>query len=74
MEKYTIKTVFGSYDYEVIESNGKEYIATISETDGNRYLKVSEVPKAIVAFFKKAGYKIELFNVDLLNHVLGLRK
>lgn len=74
MNKYTLKTVLGDFDYEVIEKKGREYIATISKTDGNRYLKLNEVPAPVIAFLKKAGYKIELFNADLLNYALGLQK
>ena len=75
MEKYTIKTTkYGNYDYEVIITKGKDYVAAISKSDGNRYLKVSEVPKPIIAYLRKANYRIELLNVDLLNEHLGLCK
>ena len=72
MERYTIKTILGSYDYEVITKNGRDYIATISRTAGLRYLKLSEVPKPIVAFLKKSGYRIDLLDADMLNEHLGL--
>ena len=73
MERYTLKSVLGSFDYEVIEKDGKEHVATISKTFGNRYLKASEVPKPVLKFLKNAGYKINLLDVDVLNECLGIR-
>lgn len=73
MDKYTIKTVLGNFDYEVITHNSKEYVATISKSNGGRYLKKSEVPSPVLAFLRKSGLKIELLNADILNECLGLK-
>jgi hypothetical protein len=75
MQKYSIKTVLGNFDYEVITNpDGKEFVATISMANGKRYLKKSEVPAPVLAFLRKSGLKIELLNADILNELLGLCK
>jgi hypothetical protein len=74
MERYTLKTVLGSFDYETITVKGVDYIATISHSNGNRYLKITEVPKPVTKFLKACGYKIALYDATQLNQILGLRK
>lgn len=74
MEKYTIRTILGSYDYEVITVGNQDYVATISRTNGSRYLKKSEIPKPVLQFLRNCNLKIALYNADKLNEQLGLCK
>jgi hypothetical protein len=71
-EIYTLKTVLGSFDYEVITVGNKDYVSTVSYTNGNRYLRRCEIPKPILQFLKNCGYKIALYNANQLNRQLGL--
>jgi hypothetical protein len=73
MDRYTLNTILGSYDYEVITKGNTDYVCTISRTLGNRYLTLKEVPKPIIAFLKKCKYKIALYDANQLNTVLGLK-
>lgn len=74
MELYKLKTTIGNFDYEVIIKGNIEYVATISKSNGNRYLKPSEVPTPIMNLLKKQNYKIDLLDADELNKQLGLCK
>jgi hypothetical protein len=72
MERYYLKTILGNYDYEVIEHDGEECVATVSKHDGKRYLEYDEIPKGILWVLKKCGYKIALYDARKLNSQLGL--
>lgn len=71
MQKRTLKSILGNYDIELIESQGKKYVATISKTKGKRYLELNQVPKAIRKYIE-THYEVALYDVKKLNRMLGL--
>jgi hypothetical protein len=72
MKKVTLRTPVGSYDLELLESQGEIMVATISKHLGaTRYLHLCEVPKMVRKYIK-ANYKVELLDVNALNYMFGL--
>lgn len=71
MKKLTINTSAGKFDLELMEHHGKDLVATISRTNGNKYLQLYQVPRKVRKIIKK-NYKIALLDVKLLNYMLGL--
>lgn len=71
MIRRQLRTALGNYDIELISSGKDLCVATISKSNGNCYLQWRQVPKLIRKYIK-SNYKVELYDVNTLNRMLGL--